>query len=36
MALRDRRMKVTGDDFKKGKEKVLYKKKGGVPEGLYL
>merc|ERR1712003_464021 len=36
LALRERRMKVTQDDFRKAKEKALYKKKGGAPEGLYL
>ena len=36
LALRERRMRVTHVDFKKAKEKVLYKKKEGVPEGLYL
>jgi 26S proteasome regulatory subunit T2 len=36
MALRERRMKVTGEDFKKSKENVLYRKKEGTPEGLYL
>jgi len=36
LALRERRMKVTHADFKKAKEKVLYKKQEGVPEGLYL
>eukprot|EP00271_Cylindrocystis_brebissonii_P016771 TRINITY_DN4124_c0_g1_i1.p1 TRINITY_DN4124_c0_g1~~TRINITY_DN4124_c0_g1_i1.p1 ORF type:complete len:445 (-),score=129.49 TRINITY_DN4124_c0_g1_i1:223-1557(-) len=36
LALRERRMKVTQADFKKAKDKVLYKKKEGVPEGLYL
>eukprot|EP00270_Netrium_digitus_P011396 TRINITY_DN3624_c0_g1_i1.p1 TRINITY_DN3624_c0_g1~~TRINITY_DN3624_c0_g1_i1.p1 ORF type:complete len:444 (-),score=137.17 TRINITY_DN3624_c0_g1_i1:346-1677(-) len=36
LALRERRMKVTHIDFKKAKEKVLYKKKEGVPEGLYM
>merc|ERR1719183_176835 len=36
LALRERRMKVTQDDFKKAKERALYKKKGSVPEGLYL
>jgi len=35
LALRDRRMKVNNSDFKKAKEKVLYKKKGGIPESLY-
>merc|ERR1712014_334150 len=36
LALRERRMKVTHADFKKAKEKVLYRKKGNVPEGLYM
>lgn len=27
---------VTMDDFTKAKEKALYRKKGNVPEGLYL
>ncbi|XP_074276320.1 26S proteasome regulatory subunit 4 homolog A-like [Silene latifolia] len=36
LALRERRMKVTHPDFKKAKEKVMYKKKEGVPEGLYM
>jgi 26S proteasome regulatory subunit T2 len=36
MALRERRTCVTMDDFKKAKENVLYRKKSGVPEGLYL
>jgi 26S proteasome regulatory subunit T2 len=36
LALRERRMKVCADDFKKAREKVLYSKKEGVPEGLYL
>jgi 26S proteasome regulatory subunit T2 len=36
LALRERRMKVTQDDFLKAKEKALYRKKGNVPEGLYL
>lgn len=36
LALRERRMRVTHADFKKAREKVLYKKKEGVPEGLYL
>jgi len=35
LALRERRMKVTQEDFRKGKEKVIYRKKEGVPEGLY-
>merc|ERR1711907_15580 len=36
MALRERRMKVTQNDFKKAKEKVLYRKKENIPVGLYL
>ena len=36
MALRERRMKVNADDFKKSKENVLYRKKEGVPEGMYV
>jgi len=36
LALRERRMKVTSDDFIKAKEKILYLKKGNIPEGLYL
>jgi len=36
LALRERRMKVTHEDFKKAKEKVLYRKNEGAPEGLYL
>lgn len=36
MALRERRMKVTADDFQKSKENVLYRKKENHPEGLYL
>lgn len=29
-------LQVTQPDFKKAKEKVMYKKKEGVPEGLYM
>jgi len=36
LALRERRMKVTQEDFRKAKEKALYKKKGNTPEGLYV
>ena len=36
MALRERRMMVTSEDFKKSKENVLYRKNEGTPEGLYL
>mmetsp|Transcript_32093 Transcript_32093/g.46259 ORF Transcript_32093/g.46259 Transcript_32093/m.46259 type:complete len:427 (+) Transcript_32093:23-1303(+) len=36
LALRERRMKVNQDDFTKAKEKTLYRKRGNIPEGLYL
>ncbi|KAJ1450214.1 26S proteasome ATPase regulatory subunit 4 [Pelagophyceae sp. CCMP2097] len=36
LALRERRMRVTQDDFVKAKEKALYQKKGNIPEGLYI
>merc|ERR1719345_707123 len=36
LALRERRMKVTHTDMQKAKEKALYKKKGAIPEGMYL
>merc|ERR1711983_19040 len=36
LALRERRMKVTDEDFKKSKENVLYRKQEGTPEGLYM
>jgi len=36
LALRERRMKVTGVDFEKAKENVLYRKSEGTPEGLYM
>ncbi|CAG9334747.1 unnamed protein product [Blepharisma stoltei] len=36
LALRERRMQVCQEDFLKSKEKVLYKKKGNIPEGLYI
>ncbi|XP_039249015.1 26S proteasome regulatory subunit 4 [Styela clava] len=36
LALRERRMKVTSEDFRKSKENVLYRKNEGTPEGLYL
>ena len=36
MALRERRMKVTNEDFTKAKETVLYRKQEKTPEGLYL
>ncbi|CDW71228.1 26s protease regulatory subunit 4 [Stylonychia lemnae] len=36
IALRERRMKVNMSDFRKSKDKVLYRKKGNIPEGLYI
>merc|ERR1711916_147389 len=36
LALRERRMKVSQADMRKAKEKALYKKKGNIPEGMYL
>lgn len=36
IALRDRRMKIAMGDFRKSKDKVLYRKKGNIPEGLYI
>ena len=36
IALRERRMKVTMADFRKSKDKVLYRKKGNIPDGLYI
>jgi len=36
LALRERRMRVCQDDFVKAKEKTLYRKRGNIPEGLYL
>jgi 26S proteasome regulatory subunit T2 len=36
LALRERRMKVVQGDFRKAKEKVLYRKNEKIPEGLYL
>ena len=36
LALRDRRKTVTQDDFRKAKEKVLFKKKGMITESLYI
>ncbi|KAL4083890.1 hypothetical protein QTP88_029206 [Uroleucon formosanum] len=35
MALRDRRMKITNEDFKKSKKNILYRKKDNIPEQLY-
>ena len=36
LALRERRMQVKQEDFAKGKETVLYRKKSGAHEVLYL
>jgi len=36
LALRERRMKVTSEDFRKSKENVLYRKNEDAPQGLYL
>ena len=36
LALRERRMKVTNEDFAKAKESVLYRKTDDAPQGLYL
>ena len=36
LALRQRRMRITQDDFRKAKEKALYRKKGTEPQGMYL
>lgn len=36
LALRERRMRVTKADFSAAREKVLYRKNEGTPEGLYL
>lgn len=36
LALRERRMRVTMADLKQAKENVLYRKKEGAPEALYL
>merc|ERR1712166_1708186 len=35
-ALRNRRMQVSMDDFRKSKATCLYKKKGNIPDGLYI
>jgi 26S proteasome regulatory subunit T2 len=36
LALRERRMKVTHTDFKRAKDKVLYKRKESTPPGMFL
>ena len=35
MALRERRMRVTGEDFRKSKENVLYRKTETTPQGAF-
>ncbi|KAG9303614.1 hypothetical protein G9A89_018510 [Geosiphon pyriformis] len=35
LALRERRMKVVAEDLRKAREKVLYRKSEGTPEGLW-
>jgi hypothetical protein len=29
-------MKIKMDDFRKSKDKCLYRKKGNIPDGLYI
>ena len=36
IALRERRMRVNMADFRKSKDKCLYRKKGNIPDGLYI
>lgn len=36
LALRDRRTRVTSEDFAKSKENVLQRKQENIPQGLYL
>lgn len=36
LALRERRMCVKMEDFRKSKDKCLYRKKGNIPDGLYI
>lgn len=36
LALRERRMRVTMADFRRSKDKCLYRKKGNIPDGLYI
>ncbi len=36
LALRERRLRVSQADFRKGFEKVMVLKKGDIPEGIYL
>lgn len=36
LALRERRMRINAEDFRKAKEKVLFRKRDGSPDSLYL
>jgi len=36
LALRDRRMKVQQSDLRRAKDKAIYRKKGNIPDGLYV
>ena len=36
IALRERRMRVTMADWRKSNDKCLYRKKGNIPDGLYV
>ena len=36
LAVRERRMKVVHADFRKASEKVMFRKKEGIPDGLFL
>ena len=36
IALRERRMKVQMSDLRQSKDKCLYRKKGNIPDGLYI
>ena len=36
LALRERRMKVKMADFRKAKDKIIFQKKSGIPEGIYI
>ncbi|KAF1743692.1 hypothetical protein MXB_4544 [Myxobolus squamalis] len=35
LALRNRRLKVTGEDFRKAKESILYRRNESLPANLY-
>eukprot|EP00933_Yihiella_yeosuensis_P031797 TRINITY_DN25417_c0_g1_i1.p1 TRINITY_DN25417_c0_g1~~TRINITY_DN25417_c0_g1_i1.p1 ORF type:complete len:451 (+),score=130.52 TRINITY_DN25417_c0_g1_i1:55-1407(+) len=36
LALRERRMKISQDHLRRAHEKVMWKKKGTIPEGMYI